>query len=240
MDIQVLASSSAANCYVIGDGATTVLVECGLRWAKIAEHFNYNVLRKISGVFISHEHADHSCGAKQAAEAGLDVYASAGTLKALNLSMLNNYHYKTIQHGKQVKIGTLLIMPFATEHDAAEPLGFLIYSSVTKERLLFATDTYYIHWQFPKLNYIMIECNYDIEIVKKNIESGNLNPALVPRLLQNHMSFDTTKSFIKHQDLSCVKTIYLLHASAGNSDVEYFRQEIIAETGLPTIIGKEG
>lgn len=57
------------------------------------------------------------------------------------------------------------MLPVKTEHDAKEPLGFLIYSRTTREKLLFATDTYYIRYRFPGLTHIMIECNYAIDIM---------------------------------------------------------------------------
>lgn len=234
MEITTLASGSTANCYVISDGKTSVLVECGLKWNKVAEYFQYNILRRVKGVFVSHEHSDHSRGVKQAAAAGLNVYASAGTLSALGLSPLDNYHYKTIKHGGQVAVGTFIVMPFNLKHDAAEPLGFLFYSTVTGERLLFATDTAYIHWQFPSVEYLMIESNYAPDILKENIENRTIDRALAPRLMQSHMSIDTALAFIEHQDLSKTKKIVLLHLSQGNSDPEGFCEAVTKRTGIPT------
>lgn len=237
MKIDILASGSSGNAYVLNDGKDTLLLECGIKWSTIAEHFGYRT-NHIKGVLVSHEHGDHAQGVKEALKTGLNIYASEGTFNALRLT--DNHHLHIIKHNKQVQIGSFIVMPFATEHDAAEPLGFLVYSTFTKEKVFFATDTYYIHWQFNALDYIMIECNYQLDIVQDNVDSGALPKALVPRLMKSHMSLKNCIDFLKHQDLSKCKTIYLLHLSDGNSNAEQCKQTVVEEIGIPTIVAQKG
>lgn len=54
-----------------------------------------------------------------------------------------------VRAGAQIAIGSLRVKPFATTHDAAEPVGFLLESRITRERLLFATDTAYVRVRVP-------------------------------------------------------------------------------------------
>jgi len=97
---------------------------------------------------------------------GVDAYLSQGTAEALGL---DGHRWHAVLAGQQFEVGTLNILPFETEHDAAEPLGFLLQSRLTGEKLLYATDTYYIRYWFTGLTHIMIECNYIPDILDANV-----------------------------------------------------------------------
>ena len=141
-----------------------------------------------------------------------------------------------IRAGTQVRIGSWIVLPWQAQHDAAEPLGFLLYSRHTKERLLFATDTYYIPNRFPQLDYIMVECNYDVSILLRNIAEGLVPESLKTRLYQSHFSLDNVRAFLSANDLSRVRHIYLLHVSDGNGDRDAFGRDIKALTGIPVTV----
>ena len=127
-------------------------------------------------------------------------------------------------------------MPFETEHDCNEPLGFLIYSTITKEKLLFATDTYYIPNIFRNLNIIMVECNYSETLMRERVERGLLNKSLAKRIQQSHFALENVKDFLQANDLSKVTDIYLLHLSSENSDAFLFKNEIQRLTGKLVLI----
>src|SRR5690606_20594303 len=123
-----------------------------------------------------------------------------------------------------------------TQHDAQEPLGFLLHSRASNERLLYATDTYYIRYKFPGLTHIMVECNYAADILYENVKRGAVPEVLKNRLLTSHFSLENVKEFLKANDLSRVQEIWLLHLSDGNSDEERFKREVQALTGKPTYV----
>ena len=64
----------------------------------------------------------------------------------------------------------------------------------------------------------MIECNYAKEILKKNIDGGKIPKVVAKRLYSSHFELENVKEFLKANDLSQVKAIYLMHLSDGNSD----------------------
>ena len=146
---------------------------------------------------------------------GINVYASAGTLKKQNLV---GYRFKVIKALNQFSIGNFIILPFDTQHDAAEPLGFLIQYKPTGEKLIYATDTYYIKYKFNKLNYLLLECNYNKEIAKENAKNGVINKTRYSRLLESHFSLENVIKFLKSNDLSYAKNIVLCHLSDTNSN----------------------
>lgn len=237
MEIIPIASSSNGNCYYISDGSSHLLIECGIRIDKIAKAIPVN-LTELNGCLISHEHKDHSLSASKLLRY-CHIFASKGTLEELSIE---SYKYKQheIKHNQALRIGTFAVIGFNVQHDAKEPLGYLIYSEATKEKLLFATDTFYIQSKFAKLNYIMIECNYAKEILKKNIDGGKIPKVVANRLYSSHFELENVKEFLKANDLSQVKAIYLMHLSDGNSDEIRFKHEIMALTGKPVIVCTKG
>jgi len=235
MDIRVLASGSSGNCYLVSDGVTPLLLECGLSIKQIRQGLGFG-LSTVAACLVSHEHQDHCKAITDVLRAGVYVYTSPGTIGALGLS---GHRLRPIKAMETVRIGTWIVKAFETQHDAQEPLGFLLKSNVTGERLLYATDTYYIRYRFPRLNYIMVECNYAADILEANVKRGSVPEVLKKRLLTSHFSLDNVKEFLKANDLSQVREIWLLHLSDGNSDAERFKREVQALTGRPVYIAGE-
>jgi len=218
--IKIIASSSAGNCYLIDDGVTAVVIECGISYEKIIPHIKE---KKISGVLVSHEHKDHAKECQKMIFKGYGIYTSAGTLKALKIPLKS---VNVIKSKKAFKIGTFDVLPFNVQHDCAEPLGFLLKSNVTGEKLLFATDTYYIKYLFPGVKYYLLECNYDIDTLNKNIEKDLVPEAMKRRILKSHFSLDNLLSYLKKADLSKTDEIYLIHTSTGNLNFKKAVEEI--------------
>jgi len=158
---------------------------------------------------------------------GIDCYISAGTAEALGLS---GHRVHIIKAKQQFRIGTWIILPFETQHDAQEPLGFLL-ANQAGDKLLYATDTYYIRYKFHGLTHIMVECNYAADILKRNVDAGTVPKELKSRILKSHFSLENVKKFLLANDLSKVQEIWLLHLSDGNADAERFRKEIFWLTG---------
>lgn len=175
---------------------------------------------------------DHSKAVKDIMRAGIDCYISAGTAEALGLS---GHRVHIIKAKQQFQVGTWTVLPFETQHDAAEPLGFLL-ANQDGERLLYATDTYFIRYRFANLNVIAVECNYSSDILKRNVEAGAVPKELKSRILKSHFSLENVKRFLQANDLSKVEAIFLLHLSDGNSDAEKFKREIQELTGKMVFI----
>lgn len=228
MKIDAYYSGSKGNCYRITGGNSTLLLEAGVQLQQIERATQYN-LASVDGVLLSHEHGDHSHAAKSLIKRGIKLYTSAGTAGALKLKPED---YNRLEAMKQYKIGEFAVVPFATKHDAAEPLGF--YIAHGGERLVFATDTYNVPNTFGKVNYWMLECNYGEYILRKNIDAGKVSNKLAKRLLTSHFSLENLLLFLSKQDLSYTKKIYLLHTSQDNGDPEYFESRVRQVTGKPT------
>ncbi|MBC2369920.1 MBL fold metallo-hydrolase [Listeria booriae] len=228
MKITTIASGSAGNAYIVDDGISQLMLECGIRFQLVKEAMMFDFSR-VAGLLITHEHGDHTKGVKDFIKStAVDLYASEGTLEALNLEGYRIHH---LASKKAKTIGSWRVLPFQTEHDAAEPLGFLL-ASQTGEKVLFATDTYYLKYTFKGITHLMLECNYSFDILSEN----QLDQTRKNRVINSHFSLENVKEFIKAIDQSKLKEVHLLHISEKNGDPERFKKEIQELTGIPVFI----
>ena len=226
IEITALASGSKGNCYRVTDGHTPLLLECGINYRDIQKGLQFR-MSEVAGCLITHEHGDHCKSLKDILKAGIDCYMSGGTAEAIGIK---HHRIKTVKNQKSFTIGTWTILSFDVQHDVSEPYGFLLVNQAG-EKVLFATDTYYIKYTFTGLTHILIECNYSLEVLNQNILDGSVPAVMKKRLLQSHFSLENVKEFLKANDLSKVQEIWLLHLSDTNSDEGKFKEEIMALTG---------
>lgn len=239
MKLHVLGSSSKGNCYILENEKEALVIECGLPLLEVKKALNFNI-SKIAGVLVSHEHGDHAKYVSEFLASRIRVFASMGTIHKKGLVNNSTKFYPIqLKSKEKQRIGDFMILPFDVKHDAEEPIGFLITHSETGN-ILFATDTYYLPYRFEKLSNILIECNYRIDILERNIEQGRIPVGLKNRTLQSHMSFDTCKDTLLANDLSLVNNIVLIHLSDGNSDSKQFRDDIHQSTGKVVHIAEKG
>ena len=224
------ASGSSGNCYRVSDGRTPLLLECGIKIDQIRKGCGFR-LSEIRACLISHEHQDHSKAVKEIMCAGIDCYISAGTAEALGLS---GHRLNIIKAKQQFRIGTWTILPFELQHDVFN-LGFLL-ANQDGEKCLYLSDTMYCKYRFHGLTHVAIECNYSLDILKRNVEAGVVPKELKGRILKSHFSLENVKKFLLANDLSKVEAIFLLHLSDNNSDSERFKMEVMELTGKPTYI----
>lgn len=236
MELKILGSSSKGNCYLLDNGTDCLMIECGIAFKDVQKAVNFDISR-IAGVLVSHEHGDHAKHVKKCLEARILCYMSQGTKEALKLP--DDGLTRTMKELEVQSIGGFKVQPFNIQHDAREPFGFLIYHHECG-KVLFATDTHYLHYTFQGLNNILIECNYRQDILDANVESGKLPMALRERTIKSHCSFDTCKEALVANDLSKVNNIVLIHLSDGNSNEKEFKQGIFEATGKTVHVAQSG
>lgn len=230
MDIKVIGSGSKGNCYVISDGFSDIMLDCGLPYKTILKAIGF-APGKINACLITHSHRDHVKGARDLMRfTEIKVYMSEKEQHAAGLTC------RCAVHGRAFDIGTFKILPFSVHHDTPEPLGYCVKSLKTDEKLLYFTDTYYIDYRIPNLTHIICECNYSKSILQRNTESGRIHGALSQRLLSSHMSLEHLIEFFRKNDISGLKQVWLCHLSDINSDEQLFKQEIQKVTGAEVYV----
>jgi phosphoribosyl 1,2-cyclic phosphodiesterase len=235
MFLKVLGSSSAGNCYIFENESEALILEAGMKFAEVQRALNFNI-GKIVGCLITHEHKDHA-GHISTFPGFVDVFCSKGT--ADNTGINEKPKTLIISAHQVFSVGAFKVIPFATKHDAAEPLGFYIHHPETGN-VLFATDTYYLPCTFAGLNNVLIECNYRLDILESNIAAGLIPTAMRSRIVQSHFSYEHCLQALQANDLRAVNNIVLIHLSDGNSHAQEFKEGIKGATGKSVHIAEPG
>lgn len=232
MQIEVLGSSSAGNAYLVSDGASSILLECGLplRDMQIKSDFR---IANVDACLVSHLHQDHGRAIHDVLKMGVDVYALPETLSALGVA--DHYRTHNAEPLKPFTVNTFEIMAVTMYHDCP-CVGYMVYSTNTNERLFFATDTYKITVNPQGVDYLIVEINYQKEIVNRLVNDGVMEASIRARLLFSHYELSKALKWLTRIDKSRLKRIYVAHLSNGHSDAEHIKQAVIAETGVPTVI----
>lgn len=215
MKFEPLASSSAGNLYIVDDGNTRILLECGVSPKKLRKLTNFATF---NACLVTHEHGDHAKAINDVIKSGTPVYTSTGTAEALEVDAV-----ETVEHNEQFRVGTFDIVPFTVYHDAAEPLGWLIKSRVDGDVLVFATDTVNLAYKFPGVNILAIEANYDKHILAKK---ERMPEKVRHRIANSHMEIDVLCDYLRTLDLSKCREIYLLHLSDSTSHEGHFVNKV--------------
>lgn len=234
MELSVFGSSSKGNCYLLGSKDSYLIIEVGVPFKKVKPEIDFKI-SSIKGILVSHSHGDHSKYLKDYLhdEVPAYTYTSKETIKETGIV---HRKLKAVEPGQQFKIDGFTVIPFENQHDV-RCYGYLIHHKETGW-VLFSTDTYYIKKKFKGLSHILIECNYDKEILAENVKNGSVPTFVKRRIRASHMELSTVQEMLNETDLSKVNDIVLLHLSDNNSDGPLFKDIIQKQTGIPVFIAK--
>ncbi len=244
-----LGSSSFGNSYVFKIGESQLLVEAGFSYNELISKMNAQNLHlsEITACLVTHCHGDHAKGLKELVDHGIKVYASKPTFE----------HCKVIPAKRRVLkaeeatyiTSSILVYPFSVDHDAPEPLGFVIYDDVLDLEILFVNDCHHVNLealnQFP-FDYIFFECNYmsvplhcAYDEACKNFDTGMAKQ--YKRILDNHMSAERAIKTLKTYNLKYCKGLFLMHMSDRHARAfsEDIKKKFKDELSVPTIVCKK-
>lgn len=235
MKLKVIGTGSKGNAYLLENEEEALLIECGVNISEIKKAVDFNI-SKIVGCILTHEHNDHAKSIKEVLDCKINVYTSYGTFEAKKINYSCQRGAIALLSSTSRMIGNFKILPFHINHDALEPLGFLINHPETGN-VLFLTDTFYSNYTFKNLNNIIIEANYSKEIIKEKLADKEF---LKDRIFKSHMSLETCLEFLEANDLSKVNNIVLIHLSDGNSNEIQFKDAVEKQTGKKVFVASNG
>ena len=229
MTLQVVATGSTGNCYILWNEGRSLVLDAGIKAKRIIQAVGYDP-SLIDACLITHEHGDHCLGVADLDAIGVPCYGTTGTAQVVPGLRSGGYVKDNIR-----VFGDLLVMDFPTQHDAIAPCGYLITNRKTGERFVYITDTHYLAFSFPGVNYWLIECNYMESLLDED------TPAyLRSRLRQSHMSLERLTTLFISEDLTDCRQIILCHASQGRSDKTVMVKTIAEVTRKPVEMAVPG
>lgn len=185
MAIEVISigSSSSGNSYLIKAGKTSILLDVGLSMKAIIEGITSNGLEPedISAVLITHEHVDHVKSVRAIARkcSNATFFASRGTIEhTKNFQYVPEERIRIVGAGEIIDFGNIVITTFSLSHDASEPTGYAIETTVAAqlpgekpgvEKLTLVTDTGIVTDEMYAVmkdsDLLILEANHDEELL---------------------------------------------------------------------------
>ena len=229
-----LYSGSSGNCLFVESQSTKILVDCGTSGKKVCDGLSSidKKIEDIDAIIVTHEHSDHiqSLGLISK-KYNIPVYANIETWQAMQsqAEKINKANQKIFENDNNFEIGNLLIHPFSTPHDAANPCGFNIYSG--KKKISIATDLGHmdnvILENLKDSSFILLEANYDPEILKVSKYPFMLKQRIAGP--NGHLSNSTAGKTIGYLMQKDLKSVMLGHLSKENNFPELAYQTVAEE-----------
>ncbi len=187
MRIVVFASGSSGNCMLLSDGGTQLLIDAGISMRRVQSSLaraGFSI-DDVSGVLITHEHADHISGLKMLLKYHqLPVYAPH-TVAARLCGMLPEAEERmhVIPVGQSFDLGALRVRAFHTPHDTDESVGYRVEGEGS---FALATDmgtvTDEVLGGLLGAGTVLIESNHDLDMLC----DGPYPATLKRRILSDH------------------------------------------------------
>lgn len=231
MKIYNFYSGSKGNCTYITDGETSILIDAGGCLKKIRENLEelHDNLNNIKGIFITHEHSDHTKALYNITKKyDSRIFTTVETARAIctptySLTMSDCRRVAssimTVKPEKSYEIGSFIVKPFSTPHDAAASVGFVVESLKDKTSLAYATDIGYISEDIAKsmlgVKNVIIESNHDVQMLKTGPYPEHLKIRILSE--RGHLSNADCAYFVKKLAEYGMKSVLLAHLSEENN-----------------------
>lgn len=212
-DVKCIASSSVGNCFIVSDGITSLLLDAGVKMKDILVACDFN-MDKIGGALITHEHNDHARSVEELTGRGIRIYGSAAVASRFK-------EVRSVRPFARYAIDTIDFFAVPMEHDTV-CYAYCIRSCATGDTLLYATDTKRMTEYIEGLGQMIIESNYNVELLENSVKPRKL----VRRIAECHMSVETLAKYISRMDQGRLQEVYLCHLSDDHSDVEKMAEKI--------------
>ena len=226
VEICAIASGSNGNCYYIGNEKSAILVDAGIYYSRVVERFESAGLSldKVKAVFISHEHHDHMVGLKVLSKKqSIPGVFSQKTYAALHKKIKPEF-FSYFEENKAYEIDDIKVVPFAKQHDAADPFSFVV--EIEGKTIGVMTDlgivTEDVGEQIAKCQALFLETNYDERLLVTSSYPFYLKQRITSNV--GHLSNHQAKEAVLKYGNENLSHIFLSHISAENNE-----PEIVAE-----------
>jgi len=222
-----LASGSSGNCYYLGTPEYGILIDAGIGFRTIKKVLKDREIdfSKILAVLVTHDHADHiKTVGYLGEECCIPIYATEGVHLGIEKS---RYVEETLIHSRRIiekevpfYIRDFKITAFEVPHDSTDNVGYLIEYGT--HAFTIATDVGHITdtvgKYICKANHLVIEANYDEEMLK----FGTCPEFLKERVASptGHLSNREAAEFLATHYDPKLKNIWLCHLSRDNNHPE--------------------
>jgi phosphoribosyl 1,2-cyclic phosphodiesterase len=226
-----LSSGSTGNATFIETEDHSFLVDAGFSGKQMESLFQQidRDIKKLSGIFVTHEHSDHIKGVGiLARKYKLPIYANEKTWKAMD-QLIGDIptDQKFIFGMETVKsFGSLDIESFGVSHDAAEPMFYIFHHEGKK--LVLITDTGYVSDRMKgtiaNADAYLFESNHDVSMLRMGRYPWNIKRRILSDV--GHVSNEDAAFAMSDVVGDNTKRIYLAHLSMDNNMKDLARMAV--------------
>lgn len=167
-------------------------------------------------------HQDHYKYIQSALNHGLNVFSCQDVCD-------QNPNVRLLKPKVRYKLGEFFITTLPVPH------GVECYSYIIEHdefgKLLFCTDLSDFPYRVNNCTHLMLEANYDEEIVLNNAVEDRFNSSAS----QTHLEISQTIDICKRHYSPALQSIILLHLSNGNSNAAEFKRRVQEEVGIENV-----
>lgn len=231
-----LGSGSKGNAWLVEEGTTRVLIDCGFGVREMTGRLARLGLRPadVSAILISHEHSDHARGAARfAARHGCPVWLTPGCRAALAAGAELPDGIREIDGQARFPVGDLEFQPYTVPHDAREPVQYVVSDGARRWGLL--TDAGHVTAHMVAVldgcDALTLECNHDIERLRR----GSYPAALKARILgrYGHLDNGSAATLLASLDRGRLQHVVAAHLSEENNTPDLARTALAAVLDCP-------
>ncbi|MDO4948733.1 MAG: MBL fold metallo-hydrolase [Bacteroidales bacterium] len=224
-----LGSGSSGNSYYLGTDSHGILIDAGVPARTIRKSLKdvgITLEEKVRAVFVTHDHADHiKALGTLANRLHLPVYTTAPIHRGINQSYCIGEKVPpamqcVVEKEKPLRFRDLTITPFPVPHDAIDSVGYCVeidgrtFSFLTDVGEITPTAARYIR----KANYLVIEANYDEEMLAMGVYPQHLKERI--KGPTGHLGNHDTARFLAENIGGHLRHIWLCHLSKENNHPE--------------------
>ena len=207
MTFRSLGSSSQGNCYLLEEGGSLLMIDCGFGIRELKSRGLDVKTANLLGVLVTHNHGDHIKGLESLRKACPDVpfFANQMTADASKLKC----EFTIFENGSDFDVGPFSVHSFSTVHDVPDPVGFKVnnYFHCTDCGSILES----IGRQFAEAEEATLESNHDLVL----LNGSRRAPSVINRIKgpSGHLSNDQACEFVERFISPKLKKLNLAHLS---------------------------
>jgi len=218
MRFTVLGSGSTGNAAVVECGGQRLMIDAGLS----AKQLSLRLMQveidpaSLDGILLTHEHGDHVRGLKLfVKQFPVPIFSTAATARIVREAGIADGKWKSFEAGQAFEIGEFTVQSFAIQHDAVDPVGYVVGGN--GQRVGFLSDagfvTRSVTTHLRELNGLFVEANYDVEL----LDADTKRPWTIKQRISSrhgHLSNDQVTELIREIAHPALRQVVLGHLSA--------------------------
>ncbi|MDD5697978.1 MAG: MBL fold metallo-hydrolase [Victivallaceae bacterium] len=228
LGITALGSGSGGNSFVVHSTEGNILIDAGFSRKELIRRLLEVKVQpsSIRAVLLSHEHDDHLRGCRVFCDQfDIPLCVSFETWNYLRRQKQEKLpaNIRQFLPGDKLEFAGMTILPFTVQHDAIDPVGFVI--SHRGRQIGFASDLGAVNglaeMRLNDCDILVLEANYDREMLRRS----DRQPYLKQRIAGPHGHLDNWDAVEALNRLLTERTkvLLLVHVSSECNDYELIR-----------------